>query len=96
VHVNDVVHAFVKSTTGDICNATLNIGTGKMVTLQEVAEIMKEHFPGVNVNYEKAPDDATGAIADVTLARSILNFSPIDPEQGIRKHVASCASVGGG
>lgn len=91
VHVNDAAQAFIKAVTINVTNTTVNIGTGTMMTLQEIAEITKECFPDVNVKYEAVQDDGTGLMADVTLARNIFNFSPKDPKQGIREHIASYA-----
>ena len=92
VHVNDVVNAFVKVALGDISNVTMNIGTGKMITLQEIADMIKKCFPRVEVKYEVPPDDGTGIIADITLAKEALNFSPVDPQKGIYNHIASHAN----
>jgi UDP-glucose 4-epimerase len=92
VHVNDVVNAFMKVALADISNVTINIGTGKMTTLQEIANMVKKCFPKVEVKYEVTPDDGTGLIADVTLAKETLDFSPVDPQKGIYEHIASYAN----
>jgi len=91
VHVNDVVNAFVKVALEDVSNVTMNIGTGKMTTLQEIADMIKKCFPKVEVKCEVPPDDGTGIIADVTLAKETLDFSPVDPQKGIYNHIASYA-----
>lgn len=92
VHVNDVASAFVKVVLEDVSNVTMNIGTGKMTTLQEIAEMIKMHFPKVEVKYEVPPDDSTGIIPDITLAKKTINFSPVDPQKGIYDHIASYAN----
>ena len=92
VHVNDVVNAFVKVALEDVSNVTMNIGTGKMTTLQEIADMIKKCFPKVEVKCEVPPDDGTGIIADVTLAKETLDFSPVDPQKGIYNHIASYAN----
>jgi len=89
VHVNDVAQAFVKAVASSVSNTTVNIGTGKMMTLGEIAEIVHECFPNISVSYEKVEDDGTGIVADVTLARKVFDFSPMDPRQGIREHIES-------
>jgi UDP-glucose 4-epimerase len=91
VHVNDVAQVFKEVVTSNVSKVTLNVGTGVMMTLQEIAEITRECFDDVNVKYEKAHDDGTGLLADVTLARKIFNFSPEDPKHGIREHIVSYA-----
>lgn len=88
LHVNDCAQAFVKAAAANVSNATANVGTGMMMTLQEIAEITRECFPNVDVKHETVQDDGTGLLADITRARNILNFSPKDPKQGIREHIA--------
>jgi UDP-glucose 4-epimerase len=92
VHVNDVVNAIMKVALTEISNVTINIGTGKMTTLQEIANMVKRCFPKVEIKYEAAPDDGTGLIADIALAKEILGFSPVDPQRGIYEHIASYAN----
>jgi len=92
VYINDVVNAFLKVALEDISNVTVNIGTGKMTTLQEIANLVKKYFPKVDIKYEVPPDDGTGMIADVTLAKETLDFSPVDPQKGIYDHIASYAN----
>jgi UDP-glucose 4-epimerase len=92
VYVNDVVNAFVKVALEDTSNVTVNIGAGKMTTLQEIANMVKKCFPKVEVKYEVPPDDGTGMIADITLAKETLDFSPADPQKGIYDHIASYAN----
>lgn len=91
VHVSDVGDMFMKAVKTNASNITVNVGTGKMTTLGEIAEIMKRCFPEIKVNYEMAPDDGTGLIADITVAKKVFSFSPRDPEQGIYEHIASYA-----
>ena len=89
VHADDVADIFMKAITADVSNITVNVGTGRMTTLQQIAEIVEKCFPEVKVNYEMAPDDGTGLVADISLAKKAFSFSPRDPERGIHEHVAS-------
>lgn len=91
VHLDDVAQVFKKVVTSNVSNVTVNIGTGVTMTLQEIAEITRECFDDINVEYEKVHDDGTGLVADVTLARDIFNFSPREPKHGIREHIVSYA-----
>lgn len=91
VHVNDVAEAFVKAITTKVSSTAVNVGTGTMITLREIAEIVKEYFQNLDVKYETVQDDGTGLVADITLARNIFNFSPKDPKQGIREYINSPA-----
>lgn len=91
VHVNDVARAFAEVVMRDVSNQIINVGTGCMMTLGEIAEIIREYFPAVEVDYEMVEDDGTGIVADVTLAGKLFDFNPKDPRQGIREHIASYA-----
>ena len=94
IHVNDVTNVFVEVALKNISNLTINIGTGKGTTLKEVASMIKNCFPNVDVEYKVPPDDGTGIIADVTLAKEVLDFLPVDPKKGIYDHIKLCATRG--
>jgi len=92
VHINDVAQAFTKATTMDnVSDAIANIGSGEKISLHEVAEIVKTHFPEVEVKEEATSDDGTGLQADISLARNTLGFAPRSPEEGISTYVATYA-----
>ena len=92
VHVDDVAQVVLEvSTSGIASKILMNIGSGMKTSLQELAEIVKTHFPEVEVKEEGAPDDGTGLQADISLAQRILGFKPMNPEEGINEHVASYA-----
>ena len=91
VHVDDVAQAFLKASTKNVVNSIMNIGSGVKTSLQRLAEIVKMHFPEVEVNEEATSDDGTGLQADISLARSMLGFEPRSPEEGISAHVATYA-----
>lgn len=91
VHVDDVANMFMKAVKTDVNNITVNVGTGKIVTLRRIAEIMKRVFPKLKVKYEYPKDDGTGIAADITVARRLFGFSPMDPERSIYNYVASYA-----
>ncbi len=94
VHMNDIIHAFMKTLESGISNSTLNIGTGTKTYLRQIGEIMKEFFPKIHIDYESTPQDGTGLVADITSARNILEFAPLEPSRGIRDHISSFALVG--
>lgn len=89
VHVDDVIHAFTKAVETSASNMEVNVGVGTMITLGEIAETTKEYFPFADIKCEAVNDDGTGLLANITLARSIFNFSPKDPKQRIREYIAS-------
>lgn len=86
IHVDDVGQAFKMATSNNGSNLVLNIGSGKQVTLYELAEITEKFFPNANIKYENTPDDGTGSIADTELAKKYLKFKPRDPYERIIEH----------
>jgi UDP-glucose 4-epimerase len=92
IHVDDVAEAFGKAATGNVVNEVVNIGTGKTMTLNEVAEITRKAFPSITAKYIKADDDGTGLLADVKLMKRELCVSPRDPREGIWAHMLNYSS----
>jgi UDP-glucose 4-epimerase len=92
VHVSDVAHAFLKADlSNSLSNATLNLGSGTKTRLEQVARIVKTHFPKIEIKEEAASDDGTGLQADISLAKKTLGFAPTTPKDGISAHVAKYA-----
>jgi len=87
VHVKDVAKAFIESLSTRANNKIINVGTGVRMTLGELADMIREVFPRVEVRYQKAIDDGTGLIANNTLSRRLLNLTPVNPHDGIREHI---------
>jgi UDP-glucose 4-epimerase len=83
VCVGDVGTAFLDATRCRITNQVINIGSGTKTTLRETAEILRKYFPNLKIDEKPTSDDGTGLQADITLARDVLNFKPIDPMKGI-------------
>lgn len=92
IHISDVAQAFVRATTNNnISDVIVNIGSGVKTSIWHVAEIVKTHFPELEVKEEAAPDDGTGLQSDNSLARKLLQFTPRTPEKGINEYVATYA-----
>jgi UDP-glucose 4-epimerase len=87
VHVDNVAEVFAKAATNNVSNKAVNVGTGKALTLQEIAEIAKLAFPNLTVKYENGDDDGTGLLADITLMQRLFDFSPKDPREGVSSHM---------
>jgi UDP-glucose 4-epimerase len=87
VDVDGVAEVFVKAAINNVLNKVVNVGTGKSLTLQEMAEIARTTFPSLTVKYEYTDDDGTGLFADISLVRSLFNFSPRDPREGITSYM---------
>jgi UDP-glucose 4-epimerase len=89
VHVDDVAKVFASATTKEtVSNSVINVGSGVKMSLRQLAEIVKRYFPDVEVKNEEAADDGLGWYGDISLARNLLRFSPVNPMKGISAHVA--------
>jgi UDP-glucose 4-epimerase len=88
VHLSDVAQAFLKAHMKKGAKNLLNIGSGTKTSLAQIAIMVKEFFPEIEVTEESAPDDGTGLQADISLARSVLDFEPTPPEKGLREHIS--------
>jgi UDP-glucose 4-epimerase len=86
IHVKDTARAFAASISAKT-NNTINIGTGVRITLGYLAEMIKEAFPEIEVEYQHAADDGKGLIANNELCRKLLHLIPTNPHDGIKEHL---------
>lgn len=91
IHVDDVALAFLKAQETNGSNNVLNIASGTRVTLGEIAEMIREYFPEVEIVEEPAEDDGTGLQADISKARKVLGFESNPPETGIPSYISKYA-----
>jgi UDP-glucose 4-epimerase len=82
VSVNDVVNAIVQAAPADNgISGIFNIGTGKPISINELARKMIEAFklPDLEPLYDDALEgDIMHSYADITRSKEILGFSPPD------------------
>jgi nucleoside-diphosphate-sugar epimerase len=89
-YVNDVVNGVVRIIQNpDSRNQIFNLTYGQSRSIDEMVKILREHFPGVNVNY--APRDklmpSRGTLS-MEKAKTILGFEPHFPvEKGFPKYI---------
>ncbi|KKS38728.1 MAG: 3-beta hydroxysteroid dehydrogenase/isomerase family protein [Parcubacteria group bacterium GW2011_GWA2_42_14] len=72
-------------------NETFNITYGQGRTLEELAEIVKQHFPKTKIVYKEIPEGeqrpSRGAL-DISRARNLLGYKPrYSLEEGINRYV---------
>ena len=88
-YVSNVVAANLRAAeSADAVGAVINIANGERVTLNQLFELMKKVVgkPEVIVQHEPMrPGDVRDSLADLTLARSLLNYEPrVGLEDGLR------------
>ena len=90
VHVSDVVEANLRAATTDHVGEAFNVGTGRSVTIRELAELVRDATGSDSdvVHTDPRPGDVDQSEADVSKARERLGFSATtDVEAGIRSLV---------
>ncbi len=92
IYIDDVVDAWYKLCLNDSKNISINIGTGRRATIEELLLIIKKNIKGVNYFAEgSTPGDQKGIYADNTLLIKTIGktkFTTI--ENGIR---TLCSSI---
>lgn len=92
VHVNDVVRANVLAAASDIAGEAYNVGTGRQVTIADLADMIVRHTESNAeiVHGEPRDGDIRQSCADISKIRDELGYEPTVPlEEGIRDLVES-------
>lgn len=71
-------------------SATINIGSGRPVSMNQLLDELKVYFPDMRIRCEgERAGDVDKTWADLTLARELLGYEPkVDFSKGIAKTVA--------
>jgi UDP-glucose 4-epimerase len=90
--VDGIVRGIERLFAGDVSNRTINLAYGKGNSLVRMAELVGEALgiePEIMVQPAKRPGEVSYYVADITLARELLGFTPSVPlDEGIRRAVA--------
>ncbi|MCX5842752.1 MAG: hypothetical protein NT022_03195, partial [Deltaproteobacteria bacterium] len=86
VYAGDVVDAVYHAVAYDkAVNRKINIGSGKGIQIREILNIVCEIFPDAKWIEKKADFNMYDSIADITLARILLDFNPHDSREFMKK-----------
>lgn len=82
VHVDDIVAATTAVLSRDVAGATLNVGTGRATTVNEVARVLLEQLDSdlEPVHVDAVPGELRDAVADISAAEQALGYRPSVPE----------------
>ncbi|MGQ9925361.1 MAG: NAD-dependent epimerase/dehydratase family protein [Chloroflexaceae bacterium] len=90
--VDGIVRGMQRLLGGEVVNRTINLAYGQGNTLVRLAELIAGTLgvqPQIIVEPAKRPGEVTYYVADITLARELLGFTPRVPlEEGVRRAVA--------
>lgn len=86
VYAGDVVDAIYNSVLYEkAVNKCVNIGSGRGTQIRELLEIIKEIFPQMRYKEEKSEFIMYDSIADITLAKILLDFKPHQSREFMEK-----------
>ena len=89
VYASDVANAFYNSLVNEEANnKIINIGSGEGTTIREILSWINEIYP-CSVTYEPSPLIEYDSIADISLAKALLDFSPKIVKSFIKETVRS-------
>ncbi|WP_455356304.1 NAD-dependent epimerase/dehydratase family protein [Streptomyces sp. SYSU K217416] len=90
VHVDDIAAATVRSlVSARAHNETLNVGTGTPTSIRQVAELVREQFPGtVFLETPMPPGDPLGGYASIRHMEHVLGWKPrVTVAEGVARYV---------
>lgn len=91
VLLNDVVNAFVKSLNDARDYRTaINVGSGVGVSIREIAEMITQSFPNVEISFKPARKGEYSIYADVSRMKTVLGCEAITPSVGIPRFIEGC------
>jgi UDP-glucose 4-epimerase len=87
IHIDDVVSANLRAAKTDHLGEAYNIGRGKQITIQTLAELTRDAMDSGSdiVHTEPRPGDIDRSVADISKARRDLDFDPsVSLKTGLR------------
>jgi len=94
VLLDDVVEAFIKSLNGSASYVkTVNVGSGVGVSIWEIAEMIKQSFPNVEISLRQAHKDEYSICADVSRMKNLLGYVGTHPKVGIPRFIEKCRRI---
>lgn len=91
VHVEDVIKAFLRSLDNTATHdKIINVGSGIGVSIEEIAQMVKQSFPGIEVEHHPLNEEDHSHYADVSRMKALLSMDPINPRKGIPSFIKQC------
>ena len=88
-YVKDVAEGFIQATLSDSIKEIFNITGGSSKSLLEFAEIVKKHFPKIDIEItERDKDRPKRGGLNITKAKNAFNYNPkYNLEKGIKEYI---------
>jgi UDP-glucose 4-epimerase len=91
IFLHDVVKAFTMSLDNAASHTEIiNVGSGVGVTVNEIAEMVRQHFATAQVKHELSNGNEYSIYADITRMKEILGSTPTNPRSGIPAFIQDC------
>ena len=91
VHVQDVIEVFLKSLDNSATNhKIINVGSGVGVSVEEIAQMVIQSFPGIEVERHPLNEESHSHYADVSRMKALLSVDPVNPRKGIPAFIKDC------
>lgn len=95
IYIEDLAEGNVASLSSAAKNEIINLAGPEFVTMNQIAENLKEIFGSIDVKYEPArPHDFEGSVTSIEKAKKLLKWAPKTPfREGLRKFIKYVKSV---
>ncbi len=91
VHVQDVIGAFLGSVDNVATyDKIINVGSGVGVSIKEIAEMVRQNFPSIEIEHHPLNEENHSHCADVSRMTTLSAVIPIDPRKGIPAFIKEC------
>jgi UDP-glucose 4-epimerase len=87
IHVSDVADAFANIVQVDREFEVYNVGTGVATSIEDIANLVKERFPGLSVEHSEYEGILYDFVADISKLRDTTSFSPDTSDDKLRELV---------
>lgn len=86
VYAGDIAEAFYKSAMYEKAkNKIINIGSGKGTQIKEILDLVQKIYPTTKWVHQKMEFDMYDSIADITLAKILLDYKPHSSKEFMEK-----------
>jgi nucleoside-diphosphate-sugar epimerase len=85
IHVDDVAIAISSLLETECAFEIFNIGTGKGRRMQDIFNLVKEHFPGLRMEKAAVTANLYNSVADISKIKQAIYFKPDDSDDKIRE-----------
>ena len=89
IYVEDLAEGNVAALAESGKNEIINLAGPEFVTMNQIAEALKEIFSDIHIKYEPArPHDFEGSVTSIEKAKKLLRWEPKTPfREGLRKYI---------